>query len=294
MTAVRPRYVLLALLALAAAFIGVRTDSEAQTVPTISLPANAAEVAPGVFALGLSRVDGVVVEGFVFVRTLEPSAGQAHAAKGGIPGPPDRGGVEDPPAGGGDVASCYSFICGSSIGWQTPESFTVNPTAAPNGWDAAKVGADVETAIDKWETAAALPQMMGGYVGMSTAAAPDSSDENAVFFGDFEQAGVIAATYVWRTVGPPQTRQIVAWDMIVDVVDFAWSDSENGTPGTMDFLNILTHEIGHAVGMGHTDAPTGTDADLCWEQTMYPSAGYAETQKRDLGDGDIAGINVLY
>jgi hypothetical protein len=291
MTAVRPRYILLTLFVLAAGFIGVRTDSEAQAVPTVSLPDHAAEVAPGVYALGLSRVDGVLVEGFVFVRTVDPSAGHPHAAKGGIPGPPDSGSGDPPPS--GDVSSCYSFIFGSSIGWQTPESFKVNPSNAPNGWDAGKVGGDVGTAISQWETAAAT-DMIGGYDGVSTASAPDSSDENAVFFGDFDQGGVIAATYVWRTIGPPQTRQIVAWDMIVDVVDFAWSDSENGTPGTMDFLNILTHEIGHAVGMGHTDAPTGTPDDLCWAQTMYPSASYGETQKRSLGDGDIAGINVLY
>jgi len=34
--------------------------------------------------------------------------------------------------------------------------------------------------------------------------------------------------------------------------------------------------------------------DLCSEQTMYGYAGYGETKKRDLNDGDIAGIKNLY
>jgi hypothetical protein len=288
------RTIIIATIALAAFALlstsGNSDDAEAQGAPLVSLPDKAAEVAPGVYALGLSRVDGVVVEGFVFVRTVEPAAGRAHAAKGGIPGPPDGGG-EDPPAGGGDESSCYSFIFGSSIGWQTPESFKVNPTNAPSGFQHS-VDWYVEEASSQWESAAGNIDMIGGYTGVSAVTAPASGDENAVFFGDFEQAGVIAATYVWRTIGPPQTRQIVAWDMIVDVADFGWSDS--GAPGQMDFLNILTHEIGHAVGMGHTDAPTGTNADLCWAQTMYPSASYGETQKRSLDAGDTAGIQALY
>ena len=55
----------------------------------------------------------------------------------------------------------------------------------------------------------------------------------------------------------------------------------------MDFENIATHELGHAVGLG----------DLyndCTEETMYGYASYGETKKRTLEAGDITGIKKLY
>ena len=55
----------------------------------------------------------------------------------------------------------------------------------------------------------------------------------------------------------------------------------------MDFLNIATHEAGHAAGLGH--AP-----DTCLDETMYRFASEGEINKRDLNPGDIAGIVALY
>lgn len=55
----------------------------------------------------------------------------------------------------------------------------------------------------------------------------------------------------------------------------------------MDFENIAAHEMGHSVGMGH---PSGE----CTEETMYSTAALGETKKRDLNDGDIAGVSGLY
>ena len=70
-----------------------------------------------------------------------------------------------------------------------------------------------------------------------------------------------------------------------DDADFDWGIAE---AGKMDFENIATHELGHAVGLG--DLYTSE----CSEQTMYGYAGYGEIKKRDLEAGDIAGITKLY
>ena len=47
------------------------------------------------------------------------------------------------------------------------------------------------------------------------------------------------------------------------------------------------HEIGHEIGLAHPD-------DICTEETMYFKAGFKEVIKRDLAEGDITGIQILY
>ena len=73
--------------------------------------------------------------------------------------------------------------------------------------------------------------------------------------------------------------------MIINDQDFSWSLT--GAPGAIDVWNIVAHEGGHAIGMGH---PSGS----CTEETMYAYASEGETKKRSLNAGDIAGIRELY
>lgn len=59
-----------------------------------------------------------------------------------------------------------------------------------------------------------------------------------------------------------------------------------GTPSEPDVLGILTHEIGHAIGLGHSDVVTST---------MFPAA----PRRSGLGTGlldpvDIAGVRAIY
>ena len=97
---------------------------------------------------------------------------------------------------------------------------------------------------------------------------------------------MIAVTYTWGIFGgPPKSRQLVEWDMIFDSDSFSWSTT--GAADAMDFRNIDTHELGHAMGLGHSSSS-------CTEETMYAFASNGETKKRDLNAGDIAGINGLY
>ena len=62
-------------------------------------------------------------------------------------------------------------------------------------------------------------------------------------------------------------------------------------PDVMDVANIVTHELGHAAGLGHTPNDC---ADKPEDHTMYASARLNETKKRDLYQGDIDGIHALY
>ncbi len=85
------------------------------------------------------------------------------------------------------------------------------------------------------------------------------------------------------------TKVIVKADIVFDTGDkwfisSTWSCA--GIAGSpFDIRNVATHEIGHAIGLGHV-----SDTKL----TMYGSATQGETLKRSLGIGDQKGIDALY
>lgn len=54
---------------------------------------------------------------------------------------------------------------------------------------------------------------------------------------------------------------------------------------TVDLENVLTHELGHYLGLAHTTDPTAT---------MFASAVAGETSKRDLARDDVEGICAVY
>jgi hypothetical protein len=56
----------------------------------------------------------------------------------------------------------------------------------------------------------------------------------------------------------------------------------------MNFPNILTHELGHALGLEDLYSSS------CNEETMYGYASLGENKKASLNIGDIEGVNRLY
>ena len=172
--------------------------------------------------------------------------------------------------------------------------FRSNPTNLA-GLNSGFILSNIGSNIAKWEDASngiigdtISTEIMGGGSTTTATLVADSSapdGQNEIYFADIGSNGVIAVTTTWYNTF---SGQIVEWDQVYDDVDFDWSDSTvSGVAGKMDFENISTHEIGHAVGMGHP-------SDSCTNETMYRYASYGEIIKRDLNTGDIAGINVLY
>ena len=244
------------------------TNDKSNIGVTVTIPANAVEVADGVFSLGTGTdVDGRVVQGFMFV--------DKHAK------PPGAGGGN-----GGGSAKCYAFLANGAK-WKTIESWIVN-TANTEFLIDSFVFSNLAGNIQKWEDSAGANILGAGNTTTAALVADTSSPDgaNEVYFGDVGSPGAIAVTIVWGIfAGPPSQRQLVEWDQVYDQVDYDWSSA--GEAGKMDFENIATHEIGHSDGMGHPD-------DSCTEETMYRFAAAGETKKRTLNAGDIAGIQVLY
>lgn len=238
------------------------------TTRTLVLPP-AADASP-VISLGtaLDPGTGKLVEGLAIIHRKEGGAKPSGSPKPG--------------------SACYTYL-GKDARWKSVEPWLVNPTNS-DGLDGATVANLLTSGIAKWEGAARVDVLGAGAITTSILAADTASpdNQNEVYFADISDPSAIAVTIVWGYFsGPPQTRELVEWDQVYDDVTFDWSAEVTGVPSKMDFDNIATHELGHSVGLGDL-------YNTCVEETMYGYSATAETKKRDLNAGDIAGMNGLY
>jgi len=249
---------------------------------TVSIPAHAVEVAPGLFYLGTAVDNGRLVEGYaMFVKPTCDNDGICEPGENPSCADCKNDGDEEP-----DTSSCYGFLA-KGAKWKTVEPYIVDPTNT-RGLAEVFVRDNLALDVSKWETAAGVDILGDEVEGVVDGADTISTDgKNEVMFADIDYEGAIAVAIIWGYFGgPPPFRELVEWDMIFDDVDFDWSAT--GEASKMDFENIATHELGHSVGLG--DLYTTE----CSEVTMYGYASYGETKKRTLEDGDIAGISSLY
>lgn len=259
-----------AVLAVAVAGLGLwhAQPTEAQGgPPAFELPPQAREIAPNVYDLGVTTVDGRAVQGTAYVHT-RPNAQAARPSWAG--------------GGGGtsDASSCYSFTKGRL--WKSDEPYVYDAASAPDGVNLADALAAATNGAGGWDDQ--VPADIFGSGSNVAGLTPGIlNDKNEVAFGSITDSNTIAVTITWAYRGPPSQRNILEWDMIIDP-DWGW-----GTDAGMHLPSIVAHEVGHGAGMGHTDTTT-----LCNKQTMYPSAAFGETTKATLEAGDIAGIAALY
>lgn len=249
------------------------------THKTLKLPSEA-DVSP-VISLGtaVDPKEGKLVEGFAIIHFKDKDKNAKF--KNGAKGP--------------KATQCYGYLA-SGAKWKSLEGWVVNP-ANTRGLDGTFVATNLTSDIAKWEdgtdgvvgNASGADVLGNGSLSSDTLVADTASPDgvNEVYFADISSSGAIAVTIVWGIFrGPTFQRQLVEWDQVYDDVDFDWSSS--GEAGKMDFENIATHELGHSAGMDDLYN------SACGEETMYGYADNGETKKRDLANGDIKGIDLLY
>lgn len=228
----------------------------------------AADNSQAVIALGKKNDpgSGKMVEGYAIIHYKEKSA---------------------KPSGKGGGSQCYGFLA-KGAKWKIVEPWLVN-TSNVRSLDETSVFNVLANGVAKWENAAGADILGEGTVtpGILLADTVSPDNKNEVYFANVSQGNAIAVTIVWGIFGGPVfQRELVEWDQVYDDVDYDWSLA--GEAGKMDFDNIVTHELGHSVGMADIYDST------CGQVTMYGYAANGETKKRTLEQADILGVSTLY
>lgn len=190
-----------------------------------------------------------------------------------------------PPKPPKDDHSDHYDLLGKGVAWKSTASYVINPINDDSLEESFIVSA-ISVSAGEWDSHTSF-ELFGSYtVDYSAIWDPDTPDyKNEMVFGDYPEEEVIAVTVTWGYfTGPPPMREIIEFDIMFDT-DFVWGNATVDST-VMDLQNIATHEIGHGVGLADI-----YDCDL---ETMYGISWEGDLVKRDLFDGDIAGLQKLY
>ena len=203
------------------------------------------------------------------------------------------------PLGGPPPASGYQLVGGTNFRW--PAQLGAVPYWVANRGDnrmsVAQVVAETRTAMNTWDSVAQADVALS-YQGLTNQRPFDFFDRtNTIGFSTREhlrELGLSEATLaVTSWLNFLGTGHIAESDILVNPA-FDWTDAPER--GGWDYRSLLVHEIGHFLGLGHSNV--GRDAGeglLVGSAVMWPySFGAMSSLGRTLTDDDIAGVSFLY
>jgi hypothetical protein len=210
---------------------------------------------------------------------LEKAVFIMYASDYARPDKPDKPGK---PGGGDKDEKCYEL---NRVKWMTtPVNYKINPTNL-DSLSEAFVTSAVQASSEVWD--AETTDNIFNTPTINYAVRQTALDNtNLVFFSDtFTDDNIIGVCTYWYYRGG-KIRQLVEFD--IELNDYwQWGNNPSGARA-MDLQGIVTHEFGHAYGLG--DIYT----DPCIDVTMYGIASDNGYNKRTLEPDDITGITEIY
>ena len=197
------------------------------------------------------------------------------AHDGGKPAP-------TPPA----IVSCSDGDSASVVGptgWRLPGSwgYKLNTESVPSSVGGANIASVTTTAFDRWSSASTNAVTFLS-IGTTSTNRANLDGQNIIAWGR-TQGTALGVTYTWydRT-----TRLAVETDTIMNK-KFSWSLNVCSA-SSYDAQDILTHELGHWMGLNDEYTPEYAD------NTMYGYGSKGETKKSTPATGDVFGIQNIY
>lgn len=183
------------------------------------------------------------------------------------------------PAGAWEVLTNES---GQELQWGfMPIEYRIN-AANDQGLSELSVNTAISDALGEW-TGVEEANIIFDDLGATEIAATEYGDDNVIYFEPDWQYddSLLALTANWSST---ETGEILGFDIRINAEDHLWTVS--GEDGRSDLQNMITHELGHALGLDHTTVDTTA--------AMFGTAVTGETVKRELKWDDKAGAGYLY
>ena len=174
---------------------------------------------------------------------------------------------------------------GVPVVWMVDDVGFALDDAATDQLDRADVERAAAKAVDAWSALedSSLEVHFDGYTGGLAVGYDPAGNTNLIAFEDglwrYGDNALAVTLSTWRV----PSGELLDADIAVNCADFAWA--VDGRSRAYDLTSALTHELGHALGLGHSGEPAAT---------MVASMAPSEILKRDLHADDIAGFRFLY
>lgn len=166
-------------------------------------------------------------------------------------------------------------------------NYYLNLGSVPSGIGSANLVMIANNAFATWAATNVGHSVTFNNIGNTTINRKAFDGKNIIAWGRTSQSA-LAVTYTWYYTA---TNEVAEEDTIFNK-QYPWSWSGSNTdcanPNSYDTQDILTHELGHWMGLDDTYAPAYVN------NTMYGYGSRWETKKDTLTDGDISGIAAIY
>ena len=163
--------------------------------------------------------------------------------------------------------------------WGTQQvQYYINPS---NGdMSEADAIAAIQAGASAW-SAQSRANILPYYMGRTSATSISRNGVNEVFFRNTSAGGLYGDTYWWYDSG----NRLIEADIMFYDSGMTFFKGSSGCSYGVYLQDAMTHEFGHALGLGHSPLASAT---------MYPTMLWCSLDPRSLDGDDLAGIETLY